>query len=48
MTKKHVGWVAIIMIVIFAATVIIYPQIFSTADKAATPDLPPAELELNK
>lgn len=46
MSKKHLRDVAIIIVIVFAITVIVYPLIFSP-DKAPA-DAPPVELELNK
>jgi hypothetical protein len=46
MSKKHVRDIAIVIIVVFVATIIVYPLIFGTDVQPA--DSAPVELEMGK
>lgn len=46
MTKRHVRDIAIVIIVVFLVTILVFPQIYGTNDQSV--DTPPPELELNK
>jgi len=46
MSKKHLRDIAILIIVVFGLTVVVYPLIFGTNPRAQGE--PPVELELHK
>ena len=46
MSKKQIRDVAIVMVIVFAVTIVVYPLIFSTDEQQA--DQPPVEMEINK
>jgi|GEM_PF-5233501 hypothetical protein len=43
MTKKHVAWTAIFLVVVFGLTVVIYPLLFNPNTTTA-PDASPANM----